>query len=78
MATIGICELANHTDRGGRRGEPDGTSVAGYQERPARPVLAAIDEEELFDHLLTNAPQYVRSMRTAEREIFPWNAWPTP
>ena len=26
-------------------------------------------EEELLDHVLANSPEYVRSMRTAEREI---------
>lgn len=69
MATIGICELANHTsavvDEVNRTGRP---SLVTKNGRPVA-VLAAIDEEELFDHLLTNAPQYVRSMRTAEREI---------
>jgi prevent-host-death family protein len=70
MATIGIRELANHAsavvDEVNRTGRPALVTKNG---RPVA-VLAAIDEEELLDHALANAPEYVRSMRTAEREIF--------
>lgn len=69
MATIGIRELANHTsavvDEVNRTGRPTLVTKNG---RPVA-VLAAIDEEELLDHVLANSPEYVRSMRTAEREI---------
>ena len=69
MATIGIRELANHTsavvDEVNRTGRPTFVTKNG---RPVA-VLAAIDEEELLDHVLANTPEYVRSMRTAEREI---------
>jgi prevent-host-death family protein len=69
MATIGIRELANHAsavvDEVHRTGRPALVTKNG---RPVA-VLAAIDEEELLDHVLTNAPEYVRSMRSAEREI---------
>jgi prevent-host-death family protein len=69
MATIGIRELANHAsavvDEVNRTGRPALVTKNG---RPVA-VLAAIDEEELLDHALANAPEYVRSMRTAEREI---------
>jgi prevent-host-death family protein len=69
MATIGIRELANHAsavvDEVNRTGRPALVTKNG---RPVA-VLAAIDEEELLDHVLANAPEYVRSMRTAERAI---------
>lgn len=69
MATIGIRELANHTsavvDEVSRTGRP---ALVTRNGRPVA-VLAAIDEEELLDHVLANAPEYVRSMRKAETEI---------
>ena len=69
MATIGIRELANHTsavvDEVNRTGRP---ALVTRNGRPVA-VLAAIDEEELLDHVLANSPEYVRSMRTAESEI---------
>lgn len=69
MATIGIRELANHAsavvDEVNRTGRPALVTKNG---RPVA-VLAAIDEEVLLDLVLANAPAYVRSMRTAEREI---------
>jgi prevent-host-death family protein len=69
MPTIGIRELANHAsavvDEVHRTGRPALVTKNG---RPVA-VLAAIDEEELLDHVLTNAPEYVRSIRTAESEI---------
>ena len=69
MATVGIRELANHAsavvDEVNRTGRPALVTKNG---RPVA-VLAAIDEEDLLDHVLSNAPEYVRSMRTAEREI---------
>ena len=69
MATIGIRELANHTsavvEEVNRTGRP------ALVTRNGRPValLAPIDEEELLDHVLANAPEYVRSMRKAEAEV---------
>lgn len=69
MTTVGIRELANHAsavvDEVNRTGRPALVTKNG---RPVA-VLAAIDEDELLDHLLANAPEYVRSMRTAQREI---------
>ncbi|MDA8070664.1 MAG: type II toxin-antitoxin system Phd/YefM family antitoxin [Actinomycetota bacterium] len=69
MAIIGIRELANHTsavvDEVSRTGRPALVTKNG---RPVA-VLAAIDEEDLLDHVLATAPEYVRSMRTATREI---------
>jgi len=69
MTTIGIRELANHAsavvDEVNRTGRPTLVTKNG---RPVA-VLAAIDEEELLDHVLANAPEYVRTMRTAGREI---------
>ena len=32
-------------------------------------VLACIDEEELLEQVLANAPEYVRSMRSTQGEI---------
>jgi prevent-host-death family protein len=39
--------------------------------RHGRPVAVVmpIDEEQLLDYVLANAPEYVRDMREAEREI---------
>lgn len=69
MTTIGIRELANHAsavvEEVGRTGRPTLVTRNG---KPVA-VLAPIDEEDLLDHVLANAPEYVRSMRKAEAEI---------
>jgi prevent-host-death family protein len=69
MSTIGIRELANHAsavvDEVSRTGRP---ALVTRNGRPVA-VLAAIDEEDLLDHVLANAPEYVRSMSEAELEI---------
>ncbi len=69
VSTIGIRDLANHTsavvDEVSRTGRP---ALVTRNGRPVA-VLAAIDEDELLDFVLASAPEYVRSMRAAEREI---------
>ena len=69
MTTVGIRELANResavVDKVSRTGRPALVTKNG---RPVA-VLAAIDEEELLDHVLANAPEYVRSMHSAQRVI---------
>jgi prevent-host-death family protein len=69
VATIGIRDLANNTsavvERVARTGRPTLVTRRGH------PVAAliAVDEDELLDHILANAPEYVRSMSLAETEV---------
>jgi len=69
MTTVGIRELANHAsavvDEVNRTGRPALVTKNG---KPVA-VLAAIDEDALLDFALENAPEYVRSMKQAKREI---------
>lgn len=69
MTTIGIRELANHAsavvDEVNRTGHPALVTKNG---KPIA-VLAAIDEDALLDFALEHAPEYVRTMNQAEREI---------
>jgi len=69
MATVGIRELANHAsavvDEVNRTGRPMLVTKNG---KPIA-VLAAVDEDALLDFALENAPEYVRSMKRAEREV---------
>lgn len=66
MEAVGIRELAERA-----------SAVVSEVERTGRPVLltrrgrpvavvSAIDEDAFYDHVLANAPAYVRDMREAE------------
>ncbi|MGH9078124.1 MAG: type II toxin-antitoxin system Phd/YefM family antitoxin [Acidimicrobiales bacterium] len=69
MPTVGIRELANNTsavvDEVARSGRP------ALVTRHGRPVAAVVpvDEEELLDYVLANAPEYVRSMAEADAAL---------
>jgi prevent-host-death family protein len=69
VATIGIRDLANNTsavvEQVARTGRPTLVTRRGH------PVAAliAVDEDELLDHILANAPEYVRSLSLAEAEM---------
>ncbi|MGH9066252.1 MAG: type II toxin-antitoxin system Phd/YefM family antitoxin [Acidimicrobiales bacterium] len=69
MATVGIRELANNTsavvDEVARSGRP------ALVTRHGKPVAAVVpvDEEELLDWVLANAPEYVRSMAETDAAI---------
>lgn len=69
MATVGIRELANNTsavvDEVARTGRP------ALVTRHGKPVaaLVPVDEEELLDWVLANAPEYVRSMEQADADL---------
>ena len=69
MATVGIRDLANNAsavvEQVAKTGRP--TLVT----RRGRPIAAliAVDEDELLDHVLATAPEYLRSMRLTEAEV---------
>ena len=69
MATVGIRDLANHASAVVEEVERTGRPVIVTKNGRPIAVLAAIDEEELLDHVLSQAPEYVRTMRRAEKEI---------
>lgn len=66
---IGIRELARHASRIVERVKTTGRPT--LITRHGRPVaaLVPVDEAELEDWILANAPEFVRSMRRADREI---------
>ena len=69
VAVIGIRDLANNTsavvEQVARTGRPTLVTRRGH------PVAAliAVDEDELLDHILANAPEYVRSVSLAQAEV---------
>ncbi len=69
VATIGIRDLANNTsavvELVARTGRP---TLVTRREHPVA-ALIAVDEDELLDHILAHAPEYVRSMSLAEAEV---------
>lgn len=69
MATVGIRELANNAsavvDEVARSGRP------ALVTRHGKPVAAVVpvDEDDLLDWVLDNAPEYVRSMQSADEDL---------
>jgi prevent-host-death family protein len=66
MDTVGIRELAEHASAVVSEVERTGHPV--LLTRRGRPVavVTAIDEDAFYDHVLANAPEYVRDMREAK------------
>lgn len=69
MSTVGIRELAERASAVVSEVTESGRPM--LVTRRGRPVAAVvpIDEEELLDHVLAHAPEYVADMRTADEAI---------
>lgn len=78
MGIVGIRELANNAsavvDEVARSGRP------ALVTRHGKPVAAVVpvDEDDLLDWVLDNAPEYVRSMQEADEDLAAGRtiAWP--
>lgn len=69
MAVITVRDLQRNPARVLRAVEEDRRPA--FVTRRGRPiaVLMPVDEEELLDFVLANAPEYVAGMRTADEEV---------
>jgi prevent-host-death family protein len=69
MNTIGIRELARNTSRVIE--DVERSKKPALVTRHGRPAVAVvpIDQDELEDWILANAPEFVQGMKEAEREL---------
>jgi prevent-host-death family protein len=69
MATVGIRELADRAS--GVVSEVESTGEPAFITRRGKPVAVVlpISEDDLYDYVLSNAPEYVRDMREADKAI---------
>lgn len=69
MSKTSIRDLSRHTTEVLRRIDEEGTPAVVTRNGVPKYVIASIDDDAWEDYVLANAPEFVKSISEAEREI---------